>query len=124
MNTASLRWLGGAALLLLLNACANIVQPDGGAKDLKAPRLIKAQPLDQSVAQRPERLVFEFDEYIQVKDPALIRWGLFPKGRYEAKTRLKRLILILDPDSLENDATYSVDLGGDHRLPIERKAEA
>ena len=112
MNTASLRWLGGAALLLLLNACANIVQPDGGAKDLKAPRLIKAQPLDQSVAQRPERLVFEFDEYIQVKDPALIRWGLFPKGRYEAKTRLKRLILILDPDSLENDATYSVDLGG------------
>ena len=107
-----MRWMGGAVLLLLLNACANIIPPDGGAKDLIAPSLLRVEPQDQSVAQRPERLVFEFDEYIQVKDPNLVRWGLFPKGRYEVKARLKRLVVVLDPDSLESDATYSLDLGG------------
>ena len=88
--------MGSAALLLLLNACANIIPPDGGAKDLIAPSLLRVEPRDQSVAQRPERLVFEFDEYIQVKDPNLVRWGLFPKGRYEVKARLKRLVVVLD----------------------------
>jgi len=104
--------MGGAVLLFLLNACANIIPPDGGAKDVTAPRLLKVEPQDQSVAQRPERLVFEFDEYIQVKDPNLVRWGLAPKSRYEVKARLKRLVVTLDPDSLENNATYSLDLGG------------
>jgi len=107
-----MRWVLGSLLLLLFNACANVVPPDGGAKDQLPPRLIKVSPPDQSVGQRPERLIFEFDEYVQVKDPGLVRWGLLPRGRSEVRTRLKRVILVLDPDSLDEASTYSVDLGG------------
>ena len=107
-----MRWVLGSLLLLLFNACANIVPPDGGAKDQTPPRLIRVTPPDQSVGQRPDRLVFEFDEYVQVKDPSLVRWGLVPRGRNELRTRLKRVYLILDSDSLEEASTYSVDLGG------------
>jgi hypothetical protein len=92
--------------------CANVVSPDGGARDQRAPQLVRVTPPDQSLNTRPRRIVFEFDEYIQLKDPQAVRWGNVPAGSFEAQTRLRKLIIRLNPDSLALNSTYGVDLGG------------
>ncbi len=99
-------------LCLGVSGCANVVNPDGGARDQKAPVLVRVTPLDQSLNVRPRQIIFEFDEYIQLKDPQSVRWGNVPSGPPEAQARLRKLIIRLNPDSLSPNSTYGVDLGG------------
>ena len=50
-------------LCLLLIACANIVAPTGGEKDIEPPRLLSVDMTENNKYNKT--LVFEFDEYIQ-----------------------------------------------------------
>lgn len=95
-----------------LGGCANVVSPDGGPRDQKPPSLLRVIPADQSLYTRPRQIVFEFDEYIQLKDPQAIRWGNVPPGPLVVQARLRKLIIRLNPDSLTPNSTYGVDLGG------------
>lgn len=95
-----------------IGGCANVVNPDGGARDQTAPRLVRVTPPDQSLNSRPRQIIFEFDEYIQLKDPQALRWGNVPAGTVEAQARLRKLIIRLNPDSLSPRSTYGLDLGG------------
>ncbi|MBM3936638.1 MAG: hypothetical protein FJ343_05765 [Sphingomonadales bacterium] len=95
-----------------ISGCANIVSPDGGARDQTAPRLVRVIPSDQSLHTRPRQIVFEFDEYIQFKDPQAVRWGNVPPGSIILRARLRKFIVRLTPDSLSPNSTYGVDLGG------------
>lgn len=100
-------WLGVG-----MAGCANVVSPEGGARDQRPPKLVRVTPNDQSLNARPSRIVFEFDEYLQLKDPQAVRWGNIPPGPMEVQTRLRKLIIRLNPDSLSSNSTYGVDLGG------------
>jgi len=106
------RIVGWIGLGLGIVGCANVVNPDGGARDQTPPKLLRVTPPDQSLNTRPRQIVFEFDEYIQLKDPQAVRWGNVPAGTVEAQARLRKLIIRLNPDSLSPSSTYGVDLGG------------
>ncbi|MFM7032476.1 MAG: Ig-like domain-containing protein [Bacteroidota bacterium] len=106
------RIVGWIGLGLGIVGCANVVNPDGGARDQTPPKLLRVTPPDQSLNTWPRQIVFEFDEYIQLKDPQAVRWGNVPAGTVKAQARLRKLIIRLNPDSLSPRSTYGVDLGG------------
>jgi len=106
------RIVGWIGLVLGTVGCANVVNPDGGAKDQTPPLLVRVTPPDQTLNSRPRQIVFEFNEYIQLKDPQAVRWGNVPAGTVEVQARLRKLIIRLNPDSLSPQSTYGVDLGG------------
>lgn len=101
----------GMILVLLLNACANIVSPEGGPRDLKAPTVLSSEPPDKSVNFTAKQIRITFDEFIAVKD---ISSQLFisPPLKESADVRLKgRSMLITLPDSLNANTTYTLYFG-------------
>lgn len=100
-----------SAALLLFSACANRVTPTGGPRDTQPPALLRVSPDNASLNIRPERIVFEFDENIQLAPGrGLIR--LSPPTAEPVSARAERNRLYVDfPDSLRESTTYSLSLG-------------
>ncbi len=69
--------------------CANIIPPTGGPKDTLPPVLLTATPVEFSKHITGNKIVFKFDEYIDVKD---IRTELVvepgPENRAESRTAI------------------------------------
>ena len=61
------RW-GISVCLLFLEACANIVPPDGGDKDIQPPKLVVQSIKDSMLSAKPNQLSLQMDEYITVAD--------------------------------------------------------
>jgi hypothetical protein len=61
------RW-GISVCLLFLEACANIVPPDGGDKDIHPPKLVAQSIKDSMLSAKPNQLSLQMDEYITVAD--------------------------------------------------------
>lgn len=99
------------AFCILLAACAQIVTPDGGAKDSTPPRVVKYSPDSAATNFTGRKIVITFDEYIQLNElnkqliisPAV-------KRRPEITIRKKDLVIEFK-DSLEPNTTYSVSFG-------------
>jgi len=108
----SIRLLGWTLMAFAGFSCANVVSPEGGPRDFKPPRLLRVDPPDQSVGVRPRKLVFEFDEYLQLKDPQALRWTKMPLGEPKTRLSFRTFTILLNPDSLEDSTTYGLDLGG------------
>ena len=53
---------------LLMAACANIVPPSGGPKDVAPPKLLRVEPADSQLNIRPSEIVLQFDEYLTLSD--------------------------------------------------------
>ena len=53
---------------LFMAACANIVPPDGGEKDIQPPKLVSQSLKDSLLSVKPNQLSLQFDEYITVAD--------------------------------------------------------
>lgn len=51
------------------SSCANIVPPAGGPKDTLPPRLLRVEPGDSSTRFRSKKIVFTFDEYVDLQEP-------------------------------------------------------
>lgn len=56
------------AAFFLICSCASKVSPDGGAKDIKPPQLVKAMPENYSLNFNAKEITIAFDEFIQLKD--------------------------------------------------------
>lgn len=52
--------------LLLLAACAQVKQPEGGPKDTEPPKLLSAEPADGSILFSSKRIVLHFDERVKL----------------------------------------------------------
>src|SRR5690554_2532691 len=57
-------------LILLINSCANIAAPTGGAYDVDPPVVMSASPDFNSLNATPERIEIEFDENIKIESPS------------------------------------------------------
>src|ERR1700748_880025 len=91
------------------SGCANIIPPTGGPKDTIPPILISAVPHDTTRHCKGNKIVFNFDEYIDGKD---IRTNLVvnPVPKIEPITDAKlRTITIKLKDTLEENTTYSLN---------------
>lgn len=93
--------------------CAQVSAPSGGPKDENPPVALRIDPPSESVGIRPDRLVMEFDEYVQLRNhhQQLVVSPPLPK-RPEWRIRGKAVELALDPESFEMNRTYVFAFGG------------
>ena len=73
-----MKYLGSFSLLVVLffaaialltgPGCANMFPPTGGPKDTLPPVLVDARPENVSIDFKSNKIVLEFDEYLDVKD--------------------------------------------------------
>lgn len=98
-------------LVSSLTGCANIVPPQGGARDTIPPQLIKTLPAAAATRVNSRTLQFYFDEYIDVQQAQenLIVSPL-PATSPSVESRLRDVTVKLR-DSLLPNTTYSIDFG-------------
>jgi hypothetical protein len=88
--------------------CANIVAPLGGPKDTIPPRLVSAVPKDSAKKFTGNKIIFNFDEYIDGKD---IRTELLispvPKVDPIVDAKLRTVTVRLK-DTLQGSTTYAL----------------
>ncbi|MGB3618551.1 MAG: Ig-like domain-containing protein [Catalinimonas sp.] len=123
---ASLRWsvwspfwrstYGVAASLfivgLLQQGCANIRPPEGGDRDTIPPQLIRTIPQNEALNFNGDRLVFEFDEQVDVTDfrRQVLITPLLKDQKLEYKVKRNRVTLLLEEPYPPN-TTVVVNLG-------------
>lgn len=103
------------AILFLLQiqlqtSCAVIIPPSGGPRDTIPPQLVGENPRDSTLNFKGNRIVFTFDEFVELQDvpknllfmPSL---GNDPAVNYKLRTVTVRL-----PD-LQPNTTYTLNLG-------------
>lgn len=91
--------------------CATIVPPTGGPRDTLPPVLLKVTPSDSSKNFAAKKIVFEFNEYIQL-DNIQQRLLVSPTPKINPVILSKlRTITVEIKDTLEENTTYSIDFG-------------
>jgi hypothetical protein len=95
----------------LITGCANIIPPSGGPRDSLPPVLVDASPAERSLKVTPKKIVLNFDEFIELKDPRQnIIFSPVPKVTPTVTSHL-RTITIEIRDTLEPNTTYAIDFG-------------
>lgn len=100
-----------AAALFTGSGCANIVPPQGGPRDSLPPVLLKASPGDSTRNFTGNRIVFTFDEFVDVQSvQENLMMSPSPKINPTVEYRLNTVTVKLK-DSLESNTTYSINFG-------------
>jgi uncharacterized protein (DUF2141 family) len=99
--------------LLFLAACAQVVAPTGGAKDVTPPKAVdeKTVPLNFTTSFIASSIVIPFNEYFRLNNPnqnIIITPSLKEKPEYIIKG--KKLIIKLN-NKLDTNTTYSINFG-------------
>lgn len=99
------------AAISLLESCANIIPPLGGPKDTLPPRAININPKDSTLNFKGQRIVLNFDEYVQLDQ---VQQNLLvsptPKINPTVESRL-RTVTVRIKDTLEPNTTYVINFG-------------
>ncbi|MBS1546172.1 MAG: Ig-like domain-containing protein [Bacteroidetes bacterium] len=101
-----------AALFLLLAACAQIREPQGGPKDTAPPQLLSAEPADGSTNFTGNRIVLRFDEKVKldrVREKLLVSPPL-AKPPEVAVERGTNVVITLNAPLAAN-TTYTFNVG-------------
>lgn len=98
-------------IIFLLSACARIVTPKGGDKDITPPSYKSSNPKPNALNFHSKEIRIDFDEYI-VLDNANQKLIVSPplKHKPEITSKLKSLY-IKNIDSLQENTTYIFDFG-------------
>lgn len=110
-NFAAFFFASAALIVMLFAACAQVVTPDGGPKDVIPPRVVRYSPDSAATNFKGSRIVITFDEYIALNDlnkQLIISPGV--KRKPEVTIRKKDLIIQFK-DSLAPNTTYSISFG-------------
>ncbi|MES1214402.1 MAG: Ig-like domain-containing domain [Bacteroidota bacterium] len=98
-------------ILVLTTGCANIIPPLGGPRDSLPPNVINIKPADSSKNFKDGRIVFSFDEYVEIQD---VQKNLIvsptPKVA-PAVDRKLNIITVKLKDTLEPNTTYTLNFG-------------
>jgi hypothetical protein len=105
--------LGLSLYLMTFSAgCANIIPPSGGPRDSTPPQLLSAVPRDSTVNFRGDRIVFNFDEYID--DPQDLQNNILFTPLFEINPEIgvrTRTVTVRFRDSLQPNTTYILNFG-------------
>jgi uncharacterized protein (DUF2141 family) len=97
--------------LFLYTGCANIVPPEGGARDSLPPVLVKANPPNNTRNFTTDRITFSFDEYVDLENyQQNVIVSPLPVNM-PTMTRKLNTITIKLRDSVEQNTTYSFNFG-------------
>lgn len=99
-------------LSLLWVSCANIMAPDGGARDERPPVMRDRSMKDSALNFHGGTLEFEFDEFIKLNDlqNQLLVTPLL-KNNPRVKAHKRTLRIEIDDSLLQANTTYSISLG-------------
>lgn len=96
---------------LVQTGCANIVPPMGGPRDSLPPRLLKVNPRDSAKNFTGKKIVFEFDEFVQIENAQEnLLVSPVPKINPLVDSKL-RTVTVTVKDTLQPNTTYSIDFG-------------
>jgi len=101
----------GWFFLLLLTACATVVAPNGGPKDVTPPQIVSAKPTNYQLRFNTREIKISFDEFVKlnnVNEQLLITPSF--KEQPEIKIK-KKSILISFQDTLQANTTYTFNFG-------------
>lgn len=95
--------------IAILYSCASIGNPSGGTRDEQPPRFIKSSPPQGATNVDPKRIVLEFDEFINLKDP-FSKVVVSPTSASTPRVSSQgRRVIVQFQDTLEPNTTYTVD---------------
>ncbi|MBO9152756.1 Ig-like domain-containing protein [Chitinophaga sp. GCM10012297] len=112
------------ALCSFFTQCANIVPPGGGPRDTLPPRLVHVAPLDSTLNFNSSRVVFQFNEFVEL-DNVIEKLIVSPTmKRTPVITAKLRVVTLEIKDSLQPNTTYTFNFGDavkdvNERNPIE-----
>ena len=106
-----LKLLVPSALVLYAVACATIVSPTGGPKDITPPAMLNSEPQNLSTNFKGDRLILNFDEYINLKSPEKFLLISPPLGKAPDIRVKGRSVIIKMKDTLRANTTYNFYLG-------------
>ena len=96
---------------LLASQCAQIVNPNGGPKDVKPPRTVKYFPDSAQTNFSAKNITISFDEYIQLNDLQK-QLVISPPMNVQPEVKAKGKILFIElKDSLRKNTTYTFNFG-------------
>ncbi len=98
-----------AFLALVLVACAQTGQPDGGWYDETPPRVVGASPEERATGVKSRKIYINFDEFVKIDNPTQNVVVSPPQIEApEIKAQGKRIVVELQ-DSLKPNTTYTLD---------------
>ena len=98
-------------LLTLLYSCAQIVQPNGGNLDTKAPSLTIATPAHNAVNVSGKRFELTFNEYININDASAQLLVSPPLNTPPELVLNNKTLTIKIKDTLRANTTYTFNFG-------------
>lgn len=105
------RFLTAFGMTFLFYACAQIVNPNGGSKDVKPPRAVKYTPDSASTNFSKKNIAIVFDEYIQLNDVQK-QLVISPPMSVQPEVKAKGKTLFIElKDSLRQNTTYTFNFG-------------
>lgn len=99
----------GVILCLLAAACASIGHPEGGPIDELPPNFVRSNPSLGALGVNRQRIVLEFDENIEIKDPSNTVVISPTQATFPKITAVGRMVRIDLADSLKPNTTYTID---------------
>ena len=98
-------------LLVILSACATVVRPTGGPRDLSPPLVVDFNPPNGNMNMKKDKIVIKFSEFIILKklNEQMVVSPQMP-DKPIVKISGKKLIVEL-PDSLRDNTTYTIFFG-------------
>ena len=103
---------GALFLLLFFSSCANRgIGPQGGPKDTIPPRMVKEQPLNQSVNFHGKKIEITFNEYLQLDN---IQQNLLVSPPQQVSPIVKAVgkkVTVEMQEDLIDSTTYTLDFG-------------
>ena len=97
--------------MVLFSSCAIRVDPSGGEKDIKPPKVLRTFPENYSVNTKPTDINLTFDEFVQLKD-INTQLVISPLLKYPTESKIKKKsVFIHFQDTLEENTTYTLNFG-------------
>ena len=101
--------LAGLLMLLLLQGCARMGNPDGGWYDETPPKIVGSEPADGATNVKKKKVVINFDEYIKVDNPTENVVVSPPQLEAPEIKGEGKSISVQLADSLKPNTTYTID---------------
>jgi len=98
-------------IVLFLGACASVVSPTGGPKDVTPPVVLKTIPANFSKEFKGKSVKIDFDEYVKITDAnSQLLVSPFMKEIPDLKIKGRSIIMEFR-DTLKPNTTYTVSFG-------------
>lgn len=92
-------------------ACAKMVNPTGGEKDMEPPRVVKSKPANRSVNFKGKKLEITFSEFLTLKNASQELLVSPPMAKKPLVKLRDNVMLVQFEDSLRQNSTYTFDFG-------------